>query len=211
MSSMNITSQMEREGEKPYTHPLDLTSRIEALLFVADEPVNIRELARVLEVAESEVETALQQLSAQYKGRGLRLQRTDRQVQFVTAPEAASDVERFLGLDNRTRLSAAALETLALIAYRQPITRAQIEAIRGVNCDGVLRTLLSHGLIAAVGRLEQAGRPILYGTTFEFLQYFGLTDLSELPSLDVLRSSMKGGEDHAAGCAADAAPTNKEV
>jgi len=206
-----MAPQMEREGQEQYTLPLDLTSRIEALLFVADEPVSIRELAQVLEASEQAVEEALQQLSAHYKRRGLRLQRTDRRVQFVTAPEAASDVERFLGLDHRTRLSAAALETLALIAYRQPITRAQIEAIRGVNCDGVLRTLLSHGLIAAVGRLEQVGRPILYGTTFEFLQYFGLTDLSELPSLDALRSAMKGGEEHASGRTADEAPKNKAL
>nr|MBC7244477.1 SMC-Scp complex subunit ScpB [Chloroflexota bacterium] len=206
-----MASQVEREEQKGYTHPLDLPARIEALLFVADEPVGIRELAQVLEASESAVEAALQQLVAHYQERGLRLQRTDRQVQFVTAPEVAPDVERFLGLDSRTKLSPAALETLALIAYRQPVTRAQIEAVRGVNCDGVLRTLLSHGLIAAVGRLEQAGRPILYGTTFAFLQYFGLTDLSELPALGELRSPTKGGEEYALRRTADEAPTIEEV
>lgn len=211
MSAMNMTPQMEREGQEQDAHPLDLLSRIEALLFVADEPVSIRELAQVLDASESAVEEALQQLSTYYKSRGLRLQRTDRRVQLVTAPEAAPDVERFLGLDSRTRLSTAALETLALIAYQQPVTRAQIEALRGVNCDGVLRTLLSHGLIAPVGRLEQVGRPILYGTTFAFLQYFGLTDLSELPSLDVLRASMKGGTEHAPGRTADKTTTNEKV
>lgn len=211
MSAMNMTLQVEREGSKQHSHPLDLLSRIEALLFVADEPVSIHELAQVLDTSESAVEEALQQLSTYYKSRGLRLQRTDRQVQLVTAPEAAPDVERFLGLDSRTRLSTAALETLALIAYQQPVTRAQIEALRGVNCDGVLRTLLSHGLIAPVGRLEQAGRPILYGTTFAFLQYFGLTDLSELPSLDTLRSSMTGGTEHAPRRTTDKTTTNEKV
>lgn len=211
MSSRLMSSQVEHEGEKWCTHPLDLPSRIEALLFVTDEPVGIRELAQVLETSENAVEVALQQLATHYQERGLRLQRTDRHVQLVTAPEIASDVERFLGLDSRTRLSTAALETLALIAYRQPVTRAQIEAMRGVNCDGVLRTLLSHGLIAAVGRLEQAGRPILYGTTFAFLQHFGLTDLSELPALDELRSAMKGGGDHAPRRATDEAPAIEKV
>jgi len=160
---------------------LDLRARIEALLFVADEPAPVQQLAQALEVGEREVIAALEELAKHCRERGLRLQRKNRLVQLVTAPEAASDVQRFLGLDISSRLSTAALETLALAAYRQPITRAQIEAIRGVNCDGVLRTLLSRGLIAAQGRLHQAGRPIIYGTTFEFLQYFGLADLGELP------------------------------
>jgi len=105
-------------------------------------------------------------------------------VQLVTAPEAASYVERFLGLEARTRLSRAALEALAIIAYRQPITRPEIEAIRGVSSDSVLRTLLRVGLIEEVGRASTVGRPILYGTTFEFLQHFGLRSLHELPDLE---------------------------
>ena len=104
-------------------------------------------------------------------------------MQMVTAPESADHVRRFLGLELSGKLSAAALETLAIIAYRQPATRAQIESIRGVNSDSVLRTLLNYGLIEEVGRLDQAGRPILYGTTFEFLQEFGLSDLHQLPVL----------------------------
>jgi segregation and condensation protein B len=99
-------------------------------------------------------------------------------------PEAAPYIEKLLGLQRTGRLSAAAFETLALVAYRQPITRAAIEAVRGVNSDGVLRTLLSHGLIEEVGRLEQLGRPILYGTTFAFLQQFGLESLRDLPPLE---------------------------
>jgi len=161
-----------------------IKSLIESLLFVAGEPVRVEQLARALEVEPTMVEEALGQLSEEYRERGLRLQREDRRVQMVTAPEAAEVIERFLGLQLSRRLSPAALETLAIVAYQQPVTRAQIEAVRGVNCDGVLRTLVRKGLIEEVGRLPQAGRPILYGTTFEFLQYFGLHSLEELPPLE---------------------------
>lgn len=157
---------------------------LESLLFVADGPVAVSQLARVLEVEVTSVEEALERLRTAYSQKGLRIQCQGEQVQMVTAPEAAPYIERFLGLQLKSTLSPAALETLAIIAYQQPITRAQIEAVRGVNCDGVLRTLTSKGLIEEVGRLEQAGRPILYGTTFEFLQYFGLQDLTELPPLE---------------------------
>ncbi len=126
---------------------LDLPSRIEAILFVADEPVSVGQMAQALQVDESQVEVELGRLATQYHARGLRLQRQNHLLQLVTAPQAAPDVERFLGLDSSSRLSMAALETLALIAYRQPITRVQVEAIRGVNCDGVLRTLLARGLV----------------------------------------------------------------
>lgn len=164
---------------------MEIKSLIESLLFVADEPVTIARLAAAIGVGHEAVEEALQELSKEYEQRGLRLQRKGERVQIVTAPEAAPYIERFLNLEfSNSKLSAPALETLAIIAYQQPITRAEIEAVRGVNCDGVLRTLLSKGLIEEVGRLERAGRPILYGTTFQFLQYFGLQDISELPPLE---------------------------
>ena len=159
-------------------------SLLESLLFVADAPVAISQLAKVLEVNVKSVEESLERLRAEYSQRGLRIQRKGKRVQMVTAPEAAPHIERFLGLQLSGKLSTAALETLAIIAYQQPITRAQIEAVRGVNCDGVLRTLTRKGLVEEIGRLEQAGRPIIYGTTFEFLQYFGLQDLAELPPLE---------------------------
>jgi segregation and condensation protein B len=165
------------------TQQLSTKAILESLLFAAPEPVTISRLASVLEIASEEVELALTELQAECSGRGVRLQRDKDQVQFVTMPEAAPYVERLLGLDLSARLSAAALEALGIIAYRQPVTRAQIEAIRGVSCDGVLRTLLGHGLIEEGGRLEQAGRPILYQTTFQFLQHFGLTSLGDLPQL----------------------------
>jgi len=183
----------------PYGEPhsdhrqLDLASQIEALLFVADEPVSVQQLAQVLEVSASQVESALQELDSRCAQRGLRLQCRDRLVQFVTAPEAAEPVRRFLGLNGQAKLSPAALEALALVAYRQPVTRAEIDMVRGVNSDSVLRTLLSRGLICVMDRLDQVGRPIVYGTTFEFLQRFGLSDLSELPPLEV-ESPGEGGE-----------------
>jgi segregation and condensation protein B len=168
---------------------LDLAARVESLLFVADGPVSTGRLAEALEVTPGQVERALTDLEAVHPGRGLRLQRAGSLVQLITAPEAAPCVERFLGLEARTRLSRAALETLAIIAYRQPVTRPEIEAVRGVSSDSVLRTLLSVGLVEEVGRASTVGRPILYGTTFEFLQHFGLSSLDELPSLDSLPAS----------------------
>lgn len=122
-------------------------------------------------------------LAVQLADRGIRLQRHGDQVQLVTAPEAAAAVERFLGLEGAVRLSSAALETLAVIAYRQPVTRAQIEQVRGVSADRAIATLLAHGLIEEVGRLETVGRPALFGTTVEFLEHFGLQSLADLPPL----------------------------
>jgi segregation and condensation protein B len=170
---------------------LDLAAQVESLLFVADAPVSVGRLAEALEVTSGQVERALAELEAAYAGRGLHLQRASSRVQLISAPEAARCVERFLGLEARTRLSQAALETLAIVAYRQPITRPEIEAIRGVSSDSVLRTLLSVGLIEDVGRAPTVGRPILYSTTFEFLQHFGLHSLDELPPLD---ESPAGGD-----------------
>ncbi len=161
-----------------------LTLLIEALLFVADEPVSVGRLSGVLETSVEEVERALQELEAALRDRGLRLQRMGDRVQLVTAPEVAPYVERLLALGERRRLSPAALETLAIIAYRQPISRPEIEAIRGVNCDSVLRTLLAAGLIEEAGRAPGPGRPILYATTFAFLQYFGLSRPEDLPPLE---------------------------
>ena len=168
----------------PLAQALSTKLILENILFVAAEPVAVSHLADVLGLSAEEVEAALRDLQADYSHRGLRLQRHKDRVQLVTAPEAAPYVERFLELDLSSKLSTAALETLGIIAYRQPVTRSQIETVRGVSCDGVLRTLLGHGLIEEYGRLEQAGRPILYGTTFQFLQHFGLTGYDELPSLE---------------------------
>ncbi|MGE5140429.1 MAG: SMC-Scp complex subunit ScpB [Rudaea sp.] len=162
---------------------LSLASILESLIFVSDGPASIEELARVLEQEPAVVEQALAELAGSYEGRGIRLQRTRDRLQLVSAPEAAAYVQKLLGLELSARLSLAGLETLAIIAYRQPITRPQIEMIRGVNSDGVIHNLLSRGLIEELGRLETVGHPIQYGTTFDFLQYFGLQSIEDLPPL----------------------------
>ena len=165
--------------------PLSMKGMVESLLFVADEPVQPERLATVLGTNPERVELALKELAEEYEPRrGIRLQFTRNRVQMVTAPEATEVVRRYLGLELEGKLSPAALETLAIVAYRQPVTRAQVETIRGVNSDSVLRTLINRGLIDELGRLDQAGRPIIYGTSFEFLQQFGLSSLEQLPTLD---------------------------
>lgn len=165
---------------------LTLSGLLESLLFVAAEPVDPHHLARSLALSLEQIEQGLAQLAAdlQRSGRGLRLQRFNGRVQLVTAPAAAGYIETFLNLDTTTRLSGPALETLAVIAYRQPVTRAQIEAVRGVDCAGVLRSLVQRGLVAEVGRLESVGRPILYSVTELFMQHFGLEAMEQLPPLE---------------------------
>jgi segregation and condensation protein B len=163
--------------------PIDLAASVEALLFVAPGPVSPLELSTVLSVPLELVESTLDDLAAQCEKRGIRLQRSAGKVQFTTAPEMAELIEKFLGLEASSHLSRAALEALAIVAFEQPVTRPQIDAIRGVSSDGVLKSLLSKGLIQEVGRAESPGRPILYATTPEFLQNFGLSSLNELPPL----------------------------
>jgi segregation and condensation protein B len=162
---------------------LPIPAQVESLLFVADEPVSTHRLAEALEITTGRVEKALAELEEAYAGRGLRLQQIDNRVQLTTAPQAAPQVERFLGLEARVYLSQAALEALSIIAYRQLVTRPEIEAIRGVGSDSVLRTLLSAGLIERSGRADTIGQPFLYATTPEFLQHFGLESLEDLPPL----------------------------
>ncbi|MFN2304943.1 MAG: SMC-Scp complex subunit ScpB, partial [Anaerolineales bacterium] len=154
------------------THVIDElnhTAMLESILFVASGPVSTARLGTVLDLSPAVVRSLLFELEEEYKTRGLRLQWIGQNVQLTTAPEASEIVERFLGLEVTTRLSQAALEVLAIIAYLQPITRPSIDSIRGVNSDGALRTLLSKGLIEEQGRMDTPGRPILYGTTPEFL------------------------------------------
>lgn len=157
---------------------------IEALLFAAPQPVHPDDLARATALSSEETEAALATLETRLAASGLRIQRSKQRLQLVSAPEAAPYVEKLLGLEVNLRLSQAALETLAIVAYAQPVTRPQIEAIRGVSSDSVLRTLLSAGLVEELGRAESVGRPILYGTTFEFLQQFGLEKPEDLPPLE---------------------------
>ncbi len=160
----------------------DLANRIEAVLFVAEKPVGRSELARIAGATPRQLEGALAELGSSYEGSGLRLQHDGDEWQIVTAPEMAPYVSSYLGAD-RLRLSPASLETLAVVAYRQPTTRAEVEAVRGVNCDQTIYTLMSRRLIEERGRKEAPGRPILYGTTWEFLECFGLSSLEQLPTV----------------------------
>jgi segregation and condensation protein B len=162
---------------------LPLSVKLEALLFVAAEAVTTAQLAAALDVAASVVERGLNELDASLSDRGLRLQRNAGRVQLTTAPQLAELIERFLGLEATTHLSRAALETLAIIAYQQPVTRPLIDSIRGVNSDSMMKSLLHKGLILESGRADGPGRPFLYSTTPEFLQHFGLNSILEMPPL----------------------------
>ena len=163
----------------------DIKSIIESLLFVADGPLTIQRLGEVLEGVEREdLRSTLDELQAELENsrRGVRLVEVAGGYQLRTAKVNADWVKKFLG-GRPARMGRATLETLAIIAYRQPITRAEIESIRGVDVDGVINTLLDRSLIRAVARKDVPGRPFLYGTTPEFLQLFNLKDLTHLPTL----------------------------
>jgi len=179
MSDSQSTSTMVPLAE------LSLAAKIEAMLFVSAEPVPVAQLSQALDITASVVERGLKELDELLSVRGLRLQRNAGRVQLTTAPELAPLVELFLGLEATTHLSRAALETLAIIAYQQPCTRPHVDSIRGVNSDGMLKSLLSKGLIQESGRTDGPGRPILYSTTPEFLQHCGLGSIVELPPLAV--------------------------
>jgi segregation and condensation protein B len=166
--------------------PTPISVRLEALLFVAAEPVASTQLAAALETTTTDVEQGLRALDESLQTRGLRLQRHGGRVQMTSAPEFAELIERFLGLEATTRLSRAALETLAIIAYQQPVTRPQVDDVRGVNSDSMMKSLLGKGLIQETGRTDGPGRPILYSTTAEFLQHFGINSVRDLPPLDLM-------------------------
>ncbi|KKM08840.1 hypothetical protein SY88_22330 [Clostridiales bacterium PH28_bin88] len=163
---------------------------IECLLFVANEPLDLGTLSEIAGITKSDARILLQQLEELYngEGRGIRLVEVAGGFQLITRPEMAPYIEK-LYKPHTAALSHAALETLAIVTYRQPITRAEIEQIRGVKVEGVLTTLMERKLIREVGRKEGPGRPILYGTTKEFLTYFGLKDLKELPDLATFQSN----------------------
>ena len=176
---------MDEELERLSIHPLTLESRIEGLLFVSTSPVGVGHLAIALDTTHRNIEAALEALDAQYLSRGIKLQKNREGYQLTSTPEIAADIERFFELESVTTLTRAALEVLSIVAYLQPVTRPQIDSIRGVNSDSSLRTLLRHGLIEEIGRSAGPGRPILYGSSPEFLQHFGLKSLEELPAIDL--------------------------
>jgi segregation and condensation protein B len=183
---------------------MTLSRVIEALLFSAQKPLSIREITTAIKsaedpaaagpnefarVREAEVAAAIEQLKTEYveQGRAFQLIEKAEGWQLATDPKYAPWVRQLFPVPKPARLSAPALETLAIIAYRQPITRADVEAVRGVNIDGVLQTLMERGLVKIAGRAEIPGRPLLYETTQFFLDHFGLRDLDELPNVEELR------------------------
>ncbi len=162
-----------------------LKGRIEAILFVAGEAVSIKDLARALQTGEKEIRSAVNTLRDEYdyEQRGFLLKRFGDNLQLATRPLYAGDVVRLLQPVQQQSLSQAAMETLAVVAYKQPVTRAEVEQIRGVKCDYSLQSLMNKGLIREDGRKDTIGRPILYCTTDDFLSHFGLENLDGLPPM----------------------------
>ena len=164
--------------------PIELTEAgLEALLFVAERPLSRREIALLAGSDAATVDARLGDLEVSLRGRGLRLLASGDRVELVTAPEAGPLVARYVGAD-AVRLSPAALETLAIVAYRQPVTKSIVERIRGVDSDYTMRGLVHRRLVVELGRADAPGRPILYGTGFEFLERFGVASLDDLPPLE---------------------------
>ncbi|MDQ3547208.1 MAG: SMC-Scp complex subunit ScpB [Chloroflexota bacterium] len=182
-------SQPSRDGQASLDlsieSPDDAAAAIEALLFASGSAEDVPTLAAALGWSQTDVKRGLDALGAQLRDgrRGVMLQRDGETVQLVSAPRFGQPIARLLGMERTTKLSSAALETLALVAYRQPVTRSEIEAIRGVDSSGVLATLVARELVEPRGRRSTPGNPVDYGTTAGFLQFFGLTSLDELPPL----------------------------
>jgi segregation and condensation protein B len=185
---------------------IELTETVlEALLFVAERPLSRREIGVLAGCDRETVDARLGDLEVSLRERGIRLVIAGDRVELATAPEAGALIARYVGAD-AVRLSPASLETLAIVAYRQPVTKAAIERIRGVDSDYTVRTLLHRRLVVELGRADAPGRPFLYGTGFEFLERFGLTSLEDLPPLDVgvaARLAEEGGEPVQVGAGLD--------
>ena len=187
--------------------PDALKRAVESILFVADGSVDMKALARLTEESEAAVARAIEDLAEESASRGVRIQRTETAAQMASAPENTVYVQRFLGIDENARLSPAVLATLTVIAYKQPIAKSAVERILDKGCDYGVQMLKLRGLIAEVGRAPGAGRPYLYGTTFKFLEHFGLEkpeDLPALPELDAAETPAKQGDEDT-GDAEDAA------
>ncbi|WP_339227928.1 SMC-Scp complex subunit ScpB [Oceanobacillus sp. FSL K6-2867] len=164
----------------------EIKAVVEGLLFASgDEGITIKQICKVLEVSESAVKHIIEELTYDYerKDRGLMIMKSHEVLHLTTKPEHSNYFKKLLELPQSSRMSQAALETLAIIAYQQPITRTEIDEIRGVKSDRPVQTLLSRSLVEEVGRKDSVGRPVLFGTSKDFLTYFGLTSLGELPPL----------------------------
>ncbi len=173
-------------------------SALESMMFIWGEPLAARTAADVLNITEAEVKEAFEALTEEYEQekRGIRVRRINKGYQFVTAEENGTYIERLCTPVKRRRLSQSALEVLAIVAYRQPVTKGEIEAIRGIRCDRVLEGLMNKDLVEVKGRSEAIGRPNLYGTTDAFLRYFDLADIKELPDIQDIEQVMELPEEY---------------
>lgn len=161
-------------------------ARLEALLFITGTPLTVGQIAEALNLSHEDTDKLITELENEYsENRGLAIQRHGGRFQLTSHPRFAEEIEKFLGIENTSRLTKPSIETLAIIAYRQPITRPGIDSIRGVSSDGVIKSLLSKGLIQEVGRTDGPGRPILFSTTSDFLQHFGLNSINQLPPFEL--------------------------
>jgi len=173
-----------------------ITRIIEALLFAAEKPLSLQHIDRLLpEAKRSQIESTIEQLNTHYKDHSFGIIKVAGGYQLVTQSEYHEWIQRMFAARSKPRLSQAALEALSVIAYKQPVSRIEIEAIRGVNSDGVLGTLLERNLITIKGRAETVGRPLLYGTTEDFLHYFGLNDIYELPRPEEIEALLQKKEE----------------
>lgn len=172
---------------KELSRKSNIKSAIESMLFVSGEPLSLRDLSNNLEIKDNIIEEIIKEMMNEYeeKSRGIRLISINGAYQLVTKSENSDYIQKLLKKNKRHSLSQASIESLAIIAYKQPITRIDIDEIRGVKSESAIQKLVEKGLIKDIGRLEVPGRPILYGTTDEFLRQFGLETLKELPSLDL--------------------------
>lgn len=165
-----------------------LTSAVEAVLFAGGEPLSISRLCQIFEVTSKEMEKSLAALSARLEGTGINLLKLDDSYQLCSKKEYGDYVRIAFDLKRKQPLSQAAFEVLAVVAYNQPVTKAFIEQVRGVDCSGVISTLIEKGLLEEKGRLELPGRPLLYGTTLQFLRCFSLGSLEDLPPLPEIKN-----------------------
>ncbi len=185
MNKLEVTQfEFEQISSKP-----KIKSAIEALLFVSGDPLTIKDISNALEVSIKTIKDILDEMIEEYdeEKRGIKLISINGEFQLATKAENSDYIQKLLRKNKRQSLSQASLESLAIIAYKQPITRVDIDEIRGVKSESAMQRLLEKDLIKEVGRLEVPGRPILYGTTEEFLRQFGLKELNELPSLDLYK------------------------
>ncbi|MBQ6496512.1 MAG: SMC-Scp complex subunit ScpB [Firmicutes bacterium] len=176
-----------------------IKSAIESMMFVWGEPLSVKAVADIFNMEKKEIYDCFKELQTEYEqeGRGIVIREVNKSFQFVTRKENLDYIERLCTPVRKRRLSQSALETLAIVAYKQPVTKGEIEAVRGIRCDRVMDGLIRKGLVAEVGRADSVGRPILFGTTDEFLKQFGFETLKDLPEIEDIEGALAEEEDDA--------------